>query len=331
MCRPMSVLSLLGGLITGVAGATEGAPEGEPIAEEGESEDPSRQPAPAARPAHTLTWQPRARVVHSSFLALRVNPLGLVERVRFGYRHRLFEKDGALFVGAWADIGAEVTLAPTYAAGGVRLEVRPLSILGFSATYEFIGYFGALNAIMPIGSSQDDYWETTISERGARGEHYAAVGSRLTLSALFQIKVGPVIVRNSVSALRVDLGLNDGDSLMYDATQDIVLEDGGWAILNDLDVGAIIKKSAFGVRYSYADSLLGTGGPGDLPMHRVGPLFAYTFKDKPSGARFNKPTLLVLLQWYPQHPYRAGQRQSAGIPYAALAFQFEGDLWVSKR
>ena len=84
-------------------------------------------------------------------------------------------------------------------------------------------------------------------------------------------------------------------------------------------------------RWPEHGALHGSGGPGDLATHRVGPLVAYTFHNRPSGARFDEPTLLLLVQWHAQHPYRAGQERNAGIPLIALAFQFQGDLWTSKR
>jgi hypothetical protein len=95
----------------------------------------------------------------------------------------------------------------------------------------------------------------------------------------------------------------------------------------DVQAGKVIA----GVRYTYADALHGTGGPGDLPTHRVGPLFAYTFHDRPAGTRFNRPTLLALVQWHAQHPWRAGARQTAAYPLIALALQFDGDLWIGRR
>lgn len=331
------IASLLAASVVLAARADDEAPQ--PVAPDDappavaaqEAPPPVATEAPAPARAAPASDVPVARFMYSNFVAIRVNPLGLVDRVRFGYRHRLFKRDGILFEQAFVDAGAEATLAPTYFSAGPRLEIQPLAILNLSATLEYIGYFGVIGALMPLEGPQADFWEDALEDRAAAGENYATGGTRLTLSAVLQGKVGPIILRNTFTALSVDLDLKDGSTVSYDATQDLVLPDGGWAILNDLDFGAMLKKATFGVRYSYADALHGTGGPGDLPMHRVGPLFAWTFHDRPSGARFDKPTILVLLQWYPQHPYRSGQEQSAAAPLAAVAFSFEGDLWTRKR
>lgn len=170
---------------------------------------------------------PRDRIVYSNFMAIRVNPLGLVDRLRIGWRHRLYDRPGILFEKAYLDLGMETTLAPTYGALGARLEFQPLAILNLSATYEFLGYFGELGAVMPVLGRNADWWEDTLRERGRDGENYATYGSRLTLAGVLQGKAGPIIIRDTVTGLRVDLKLRDGATMSYDATQDLVLPDGG--------------------------------------------------------------------------------------------------------
>ena len=111
--------------------------------------EPAEDPAPG--------FAPRARVVYSNLLGLRVNPAGLVERLRVGWRHRLFRRDSVLLTKAWIDLGVETTLAPTYASVGARVEIQPAAFLNLYATYEYIGYFGALGAVMPIANTSADY------------------------------------------------------------------------------------------------------------------------------------------------------------------------------
>jgi hypothetical protein len=61
------------------------------------------------------------------------------------------------------------------------------------------------------------------------------------------------------------------------------------------------------------------------PTSRLGPAVTYTFFDRP-GARFNRPTVFLLSQWWLRHRFRTGDQSSAGIPYLAIGFSFEGDL-----
>jgi hypothetical protein len=283
--------------------------------------------AEAPAPAPTAETPPTGRVVYSTFLAIRYNPLGLVGRLRAGYRHRLFASDNVLLSDAWFEAGADLTIAPTYVAVGPRLEIKPLAILVFGITYEFIGYFGVLNALMPFSSAQADYWEDTLDDLGKAGRSYGTYGSRLLLDATLQGKVGPIVIRSALRATSLNMDMRAGDTMFYDATNDLLLPDGGWGITNDLDVLGLVGKTILGARYSYADALHGTGGPGDLPTHRVGPAVAYVFHDNGLQAKVNKPTLLLLAQWHLTHPWRAGQRQHQGIPLIALALQWEGELW----
>ena len=48
------------------------------------------------------------------------------------------------------------------------------------------------------------------------------------------------------------------------------------------------------------------------PTHRVGPAVLYTFFDRP-GAAFNKPTIIVLAQWWVRHRWRTGEVGSDAV------------------
>lgn len=94
----------------------------------------------------------------------------------------------------------------------------------------------------------------------------------------------------------------------------------------------------------------GCGGAGYFdpngPMHRIGPLVAYNFKES-YHARFNAPTVFLALQWWVTHRYRTGDRSAqemmlgngtspsdfnpSAFPYIALGFSFRGDLLYPRR
>ena len=62
---------------------------------------------------------------------------------------------------------------------------------------------------------------------------------------------------------------------------------------------------------------------GAVPV--IGPLLAYTFKDRPKK-RFMRPTLYLLAQWWVKHRYRTGQEINQGLPLIVLGFSFNGEL-----
>ena len=47
------------------------------------------------------------------------------------------------------------------------------------------------------------------------------------------------------------------------------------------------------------------------------------------GDAFEKPTLLLIANWYLSHRWRTGADVTQAFPYLALAFRFEGTLWAS--
>jgi hypothetical protein len=107
----------------------------------------------------------------------------------------------------------------------------------------------------------------------------------------------------------------------------------------------LLYRSRFGltagVRYSIVHPLYTRGdyrdneeAVSDNGHQRIGPLVAFTFFDR-GFTRFNKPTLLLIVNWYVDHRYRTGQGEtstlgafstSPGVPYLVLGFSFQSDL-----
>ena len=71
----------------------------------------------------------------------------------------------------------------------------------------------------------------------------------------------------------------------------------------------------------------------NTPMLRVGPAAAYTIFDKPGKMYFNKPTVFLTVAWWILHRFRTGKDEATGgdvsqaVPFVALGFQFEADLF----
>jgi hypothetical protein len=66
------------------------------------------------------------------------------------------------------------------------------------------------------------------------------------------------------------------------------------------------------------------------PHSRLGPAIAWTIFDYP-GARFNRPTVFLLAQWWLRHRWRTGVQTHAAVPYAVVGFSFEGDVWRPRK
>lgn len=286
--------------------------------------------------------QPAHSVAYQSITAVRINPLGLVNFTRVSYRFRLFESESDILKQNYVGIGATGGISPAWGRIGILAEVQPLTILRLYAQYEFIGNFGTFDLFASFPSANADFSDSTI---GSRAENdataaYTTTGSLLTLGATLQLKVGPIAVRSLFRAARTNYTTRAGDVVYYDQIYDMLMPDDGWMVVNDLDVFAILNPGttqlAAGVRWSYSHSFYNEShftGPADQAaaadvnndIHRLGPIVAWQIKNNP-GARFDRPTLILLAQWHLRHRWRAGADVSQALPYIGLAFRFQGDL-----
>jgi hypothetical protein len=149
------------------------------------------------------------------------------------------------------------------------------------------------------------------------------------------MKVGPIAARSNFKLIYSDFDLRGDEPVFYDITLDELLPDEGWMLSNDADLLYLTDFGlTLGVRHTYTRAFFAPrhfGGtePADdptRPNHRVGPLAAYQFYEEEGPSRFNKPTVLMILNWYVEHRNRAGQDVSRAFPYIILGFAFSGDL-----
>ena len=317
--------------------------EAEPDTGDGESIQPEVPPlepgdsVPAPAPG---SYRVRNSLVYRNLLAARYNPLGLVNEFTLGYRVQLIDRPGALYRDSFAALHLHTFVNPAFGRVGPMLEIQPLGILNFQATYNYVGYFRTFDQLMSFDTPTANYSDTELSRRGDLDENYITTGHLITLSALLQAKVGRIAVRNNLKAYWADLDLREGDTVFYDQTLDILEPNRGWVITNDADVLYLFDFGLkLGARYTLThafyredhflpDEPLVKGA--NSPMHRVGPAVLYTFYDKPER-RFNKPTIFLLMQWWARHRWRTGEDVSAGVPYLALGFVFEGRLLPDPR
>jgi hypothetical protein len=224
-------------------------------------------------------------------------------------------------------------LTPGLMRLGVAAKVQPLAILKLEVKWEYINYFGNFDLLQSYPDNSANFSDSALEEGGEAGLNYPTDGWQLTLDLEARAKVGPVVVRNRFKANYVEVALKNEDTVFYDQYYDLLLPGEGWFFTNDLDVLVQIGQLYIGARWAfmnvaYADETFPAAGPKETdsaPTHRIGPLIAYTFCDTP-GAAFNKPTLLLLVNWYVEHRWRTGEDVDQAFPYIVLGFAFSGDL-----
>lgn len=267
------------------------------------------------------------RLHHSGLLALRLNPRGLIGRFELGYRHALHQdRDGVLFRDTYLGASAITMITPAFGKAGVLLTAKPLAVLEVMASYEAVGYFGGFDLFQSFPSPADEYSDGVLAENGEAGANYATGGHQITLSGRLQAAVGPIAIRNTTAANYFAMNLQDGHTVFYEITLDVLAPGQGLVIANDLDVLFIgVDNLVAGLRFTSTHAFYGEVDSPNTPTHRVGPILLYTFKSEP-GARLNEPSLLVLANWWTRHRYRAGQAVSQAMPYLVVGFTYTGDL-----
>lgn len=297
--------------------------------------------------AQTLQYQspPLHRVVHRNTFALRVNPLGLLYEGRFMYRLRLYESDSMALRDNFIGIGLTPVASPAFIRAGAYVEVQPLTVLGFWASYTFVQYFGTFNLFQSFQSARSNFSDAEITrlgalEKGPTGPgEYLANGTELTIGATFQVKVLDFILRSQARLIRPDMNLRTGDTVFYDQFYDVLAPNRGWYFVNDVDLlyQTANKRFVAGARYTqafvfYDQRHFATGETQENlnNLHRVGPFVGYTFKID-DGAAFNNPTAFILIQWWLQNRNRTGTANnpdgiSQALPLIGAGFQMTGDF-----
>jgi hypothetical protein len=312
--RPLWVLALLSALTSAASAQSKFAPL------------PRRSLAPPPQ-------IPDLRISIVSLLVGRVNPLGLEEQLRIGPQKLLYRSDSMLFRDNFLFVGASPKVNPAFVKLGPSIEIQPLSIFNLRVSAELVQWFGTFGFMQSYQSPLDNYSDTEINAGKAQNRMYQATGGHFTIEPLIQVKAGPIAIRNRFSIEYWNMSVRSGDKLFYDPTLDTLVPANGWVIANDLDLLYLSKfKLVIGARYSVVLPLYQASDylPGETQVHsnghqRLGPLLAYTFFDR-GYSRFNKPTLILIANWYLSHRFRTGQDVNQGVPYVVLGFAFTSDI-----
>ncbi len=297
---------------------------------------------PAERPPQPASW----RLVLSDLSVIRLNPLGLETRARFGLQKRLYASERKVSANNFGFLGSFAKLNPASANLGLGGELQPLSMFNLRAVAEVQRYFGALGYLQSFPSANSVYSDARLddladSARGANVFHAA-------IQPTLQLRVGPVAVRAALQLDYWDLALRSGDTTAYEPTFDTLLPDRGFTLSTDTDVLFVGRPGlALGVRHSYVrplyerrhfiDDADEAAYDGANAHQRLGLFGAYTLRDT-GPSTFNKPTVLLIVSWYLSHRWRAGTPGlpelgttsedyiSRAFPYLLAGFAFESDF-----
>ncbi|GMU60056.1 MAG: hypothetical protein AMXMBFR34_18190 [Myxococcaceae bacterium] len=283
---------------------------------------------PAAAQLLADQGPPQHRLVHKNTFALRYNPLGLLYSGSFTYRYRLYQTPSVALRDNFVGGGLNLIASPAFVRVGPMIEVNPLTVFGLFAAVQFVQYFGTFNLYQGFPSANSNFSDTALKQTAGT----TANGWEVTFGANLQLKVGPMVIRSQARLLRPDMGT--GDRIYYDQFYDLGVPNRGWFFTNDLDVlwQGLSNKLFAGLRYTASAPFYDPNkhvAPGesvpDNSTHRVGPFLGYTFKSE-DGAKFNNPTVFLLIQWFLKHPYRTGVDVSRALPLLGVGFQFTGDF-----
>jgi len=275
-----------------------------------------------------------------SLLVGRINPLGLEWQVRAGLAMTLYDHKHPAFRDNLIFFGLGYKINPAFIKIGPTFEVMPFSMLSLRFGAELMKWFGTFNYLQSFGSPVEEYSDTQLANNAKLGLNYTPAGFHAYFEPTFQVRFGPVVLRNRFSLEYFNMGVHNGDTVWYDITLDTLVPANGLVLSDDLDLIYLHRfqskptaQLALGVRYSWVDPIYAKSDfrPGESlgklsnEHMRVGPLAAYTFFDR-GNARFNRPTLLLIVNWYVEHRYRTGADVNQGVPYLVLGFAFNSDF-----
>jgi hypothetical protein len=277
---------------------------------------------------------PRHRLLQTTYVAARLNPLGLFAQMQLSYRFRLYEGEGALLRDNYVSIGLLPTISPAFARLGAQLEVQPVAALRLTGAIESSSYFGTFNLFQSFPTVTAPFSDSDIKRGGEADLEYRTNVLQATLGALLQARLGSIVVRNNLRGVYFNAATRNGDRAFYDQFFDVMAPDDGWVLFDDADLLYEIKPGFLvGARFHLAHAIYEGRHylPGEdrtnpnTPMMRLGPFAAYRLSED-DGSLFHSPTLVLSAQWHLAHRWRTGEDTSAGLPMILLAFAFSSDL-----
>jgi hypothetical protein len=304
------------------------------------------------------------RLMLSDLSLLRINPIGLETRARFGLQKRLYPSETKVGKNNFGFVGVYPRFNPASATLGIGGELQPVALLNVKGFVEVQKYFGTFGLLPGFTSPAQNYSDQTIQDRAdvPGTEAQAATIFHAGLAPLLQAKFagGKIAARVLFQLDYWQLKLRDGETVAYDQTFDTLLPDGGLTLSTDTDVLYTGRPGlAIGLRHTwvkpiykarhFADDDLSSQENAEVfarfgssnAHQRLGVFAAYSFNDR-GPSRFNKPTIIAIVSMYLDHRYRTGAPgalrpgeraddfTSRALPYLLVGFAFESDLLAAK-
>ena len=270
---------------------------------------------------------------YDNLLVVRYNTLGLKDDFDLHLRRELLDGGHILTTGTYVGALLHTSFSPAAIHLGLGAELMPLAVLRLKAIVEWVPFFGTFDNVQSFPSPTAEHSDTERDRLGNAGAGYSTQALYIKLAALLQAKLGPVAARSELTACHVKIALDQGDTVFYEPEWDLLVQHGGWVLFSDTDLIYLAEFGLIaGARYSLAHAFYSgdayvageSRSNPNTPTHRLGPVLGYRFESE--RERFAKPTLLLLVNWWLSHRYRAGQDVHQGIPYVVLAFSFGGTL-----
>jgi hypothetical protein len=310
------------------------------------------QPAPAEPKPFDPEAPPPAgwRLMLSDLTILRLNPIGLETRGRFGLQKRLYYSESKIAKTNFMFVGAYPKLNPASASLGLGGELQPASMFNLRAFGEIQQFFGTFGHLQSFASADANYSDHRIDELKDDPllKPQATHMIHASIQPMLMAKVGPIALRALFQFDYWNFDARAGDTSAYEPTFDTLLPDNGWTFTTDTDLLFTGKKRlAIGLRHTFvkpiykarhfADQAAFDAYDNENSHQRLGLFAAYTLRDD-GPSRFNKPTLILIASWYLSHKYRTGEPDtipvdgsaddyvSRAFPYIIAGFAFESDF-----
>ncbi len=292
------------------------------------------------------------RLMLSDLTILRVNPLGLETRMRFGLQKKLYPSSKKITENNFLFVGAFPKLNPASAQMSLGGEIQPASIFNLRVYGEVQRFFGTFGYLQAFPSANANYSDHTLAFNKDNPtpltEPTSSLVKHFSVQPMIQLKAGKIAARMLGMIDYWSFDVRAGGVTVYEPTFDTLLPRNGWTLASDIDLLYVTGTGlAAGLRHSYVHPFYNarhfTGAAdeaayeGDNAHQRLGFFGAYTFRDD-GPSTFNKPTAILIVSWYLQHHYRAGEPstiptgstsddyRTRAFPYVVAGFAFESDF-----